>query len=228
MAVDVQLVLNDKLYLRDPQHTTLGKKIIEHSIVLIEKLGFDDLTFRKLAQHINCTEASIYRYFENKHLLLLYLVSWYWEWVNYILDIKSQNIFDPITKLETAIDSIADASLDDYTPSYIEMKLLHHIVITESTKAYHTKGVDKENQVGLFLPYKNLAAKLVFLFEEISPDYPYPRLLASTLLDMANAQVFYAQHLKKLTDIEVDGEDYSQLKRAMKHTAFALLDIEEL
>jgi len=228
MAVDIQLVLNNKLYLRDPQETTLGKNIIEHSITLIEEIGFEDFTFKKLAKQINSTEASVYRYFENKHILLLYLMSWYWEWVNYIIEINSRNVFDAITKLEVAIDGIADASLDDYTPSYINMKLLHHTVITESTKVYHTKWVDKENKFGLFLPYKNLAGKLVSLFEEINPDYPYPRLLASTLLDMANAQVFYAQHLKQLTDIQVEKEDYSQLKKAMKHTAFNLLGIEEL
>ncbi len=228
MGVDVQLGLNKGLFHRDPQETTLGKKIIESSIILIEDLGFEDFTFRKLAKEIGSTEASIYRYFENKHLLLVFLISWYNEWVNYLLEINSRNIFDSISKLETAIDSIADASLDLYTPSYINMQLLHHIVITESTKAYHTKRVDKENQEGLFLPVKILAEKLVALFEEINPDYPYPRLLASTLLEMANSQVFYAQHLKRLTDIEVEKEDYSQLKRAMKHTAFKLLGIEEM
>lgn len=224
MAVDVQLGLNNKLFHRDPQETSLGRKIIEHSIVLIEEVGFEDFTFKKLAKRISSTEASVYRYFENKHILLLYLMSWYWEWVNYLLDINSRNIHDPQTRLEVAIDGIADASLDDYTPSFINMKLLHHIVITESTKAYHTKWVDKENKSGLFLPYKNLAGKLIAIFEEINPNYPYPRLLASTLLDMANAQVFYSQHLKKLTDIRVEKEDYSELKEAMKYTAFKLLE----
>ena len=37
----------------------------------------EEFTFRKLAQKINTTEASVYRYFENKHRLLIYILAWY-------------------------------------------------------------------------------------------------------------------------------------------------------
>ena len=53
--------LNDHLYLRDPQDTELGRKIIEQGILLIDQLGFDLFTFRKLADAIGSAEASIYR-----------------------------------------------------------------------------------------------------------------------------------------------------------------------
>jgi AcrR family transcriptional regulator len=75
--------LNPHLYLRDPQQTELGQKIINASVVLIDTLGFEQFTFKKLAEEIDSTEASIYRYFENKHRLLLYLVGWYWTWLEY-------------------------------------------------------------------------------------------------------------------------------------------------
>ena len=80
--------LNDKLYLRDPQATKLGRRIIQHSILLIDEIGIEDFTFKKLAQRISSTEASIYRYFENKHLLLVYLLCWYWEWMKFQIDYK--------------------------------------------------------------------------------------------------------------------------------------------
>ena len=52
------------------------------------------------------TEASIYRYFENKHFLLIYLVSLYWEWVNYLIDIHVMNIRDPKQKLKIIIENM--------------------------------------------------------------------------------------------------------------------------
>ncbi|MBL7759004.1 MAG: helix-turn-helix transcriptional regulator, partial [Chitinophagaceae bacterium] len=59
--------MNTKLFLRDPEQSVLGRSIIQHSINMIHKVGFEDFTFKKLAQEIGTTEASIYRYFENKH-----------------------------------------------------------------------------------------------------------------------------------------------------------------
>ncbi len=68
MAVNVSISLNPGLYIKDPQHSDLGKRIIKHSILLIDKIGFEQFNFKKLAEEMKSTEASIYRYFENKHL----------------------------------------------------------------------------------------------------------------------------------------------------------------
>ena len=77
----LQIKVNDKTYLKDPETSDLGKRIVEHSIILINEIGFEAFTFRKLGLKINSNESSIYRYFENKHKLLLYLTSWYWAWI---------------------------------------------------------------------------------------------------------------------------------------------------
>ena len=69
MTIGIQITLNERLYLRDPQATDLGKKIIKHSILLIDEIGFEAFTFKKLASRMSSTEASVYRYFENKHML---------------------------------------------------------------------------------------------------------------------------------------------------------------
>ena len=90
-----QITLNKRLFVRDPQNTALGKKIIKHSILLIDEIGFEAFTFKKLARRMSSTEASVYRYFENKHMLLLYLVSWFWEWVTYLIDIHTMK---PVSK----------------------------------------------------------------------------------------------------------------------------------
>lgn len=47
--------LNQNLYLRDPQHTDLGQKIIRKSVDMIDKLGFEQFTFKKLADEIEST-----------------------------------------------------------------------------------------------------------------------------------------------------------------------------
>ena len=82
----LSIKLNEHLYLSDPQHTKLGQNIISKSVVLIDQLGFEQFTFKKLAKEIDSTEASVYRYFENKHRLLHYLISWYWSWLEYKVD----------------------------------------------------------------------------------------------------------------------------------------------
>ena len=83
--------LNDHLYVRDPQHTALGQNIINKGVELIDRLGFEQFTFKKLAEEIGSTEASIYRYFENKHRLLHYLTAWYWSWLEYQIDYETHN-----------------------------------------------------------------------------------------------------------------------------------------
>ena len=109
--MEIKFNLNKRLFLKDPQDSELGKKMIEHSIILFDKLGFEAFTFKKLAKAINSTEKSIYRYFENKHFMLLFLSSWYWEWVKYLIEINSRNIDDPERKLKIAIQNTYYATL---------------------------------------------------------------------------------------------------------------------
>ena len=104
--------LNHHLFLRDPQHTNLGQKIIHSSVELIDKLGFEQFTFKKLAEEINSTEASIYRYFENKHRLLVYLIAWYWNWMEYRIDIFTSGISDPQEKLKACLRLLAEETDD--------------------------------------------------------------------------------------------------------------------
>jgi len=91
MQVNVQVT--EPVYLKDPLTTELGRRIIEHSVRMIDELGLETFTFGKLASSLGTAESSIYRYFENKHRLLIYLVGWYWSWREYKL------VFDTATSL---------------------------------------------------------------------------------------------------------------------------------
>ncbi|MCB0642153.1 MAG: TetR/AcrR family transcriptional regulator [Phaeodactylibacter sp.] len=223
MGVSIQMKLNDNLYLRDPQDTKLGRKIIYYSIILIDEIGFERFTFKKLAERIESTEASIYRYFENKHLLLVYLVSWYWEWMKFRIDFNTMNISDPLKKLPIVLNIIVDTAKRNTSIEFVDEDVLHRIVVSEATKAYHTKNVDAENRQGFFLTYKNLSKKIADLLLEINPDFPYPNAAASTLMEMANNHIYFAKHLPSLTDVCVSENDYSEVVELLQFTALTLI-----
>jgi|APTNR8051073442_1049403.scaffolds.fasta_scaffold00574_12 AcrR family transcriptional regulator len=223
MAIGIVIKLNEKLFLRDPQETKLGRRIIRESIVLIDDIGFEAFTFKKLAERIHSTEASVYRYFENKHLLLVYLLSWYWEWMRYCIEMNIQNIADPHERLKIAISNIIAASRPNPVIDFVDEDILHRIVISEAIKAYHTKQIDQENKYGFFLTYKTLCGAVAQLIREASPNFRYPKALASTLLEMSNDHPFFALHLPSLTDVEVKNGDLSQVEQLLMDFAFGLI-----
>ena len=153
MDIHVQIKMNEKLFVRDPEQSELGKKIIQDSILLIYNNGFEAFTFKKLAADIGSTEAGIYRYFENKHRLLIYLTAWYWSWLEYQVAFQTNNIQDPVVKLKMIISLLATTVEDDIRTSYVDESLLHQIIITEGSKAYLTKRVSEDNKDHLFKPY---------------------------------------------------------------------------
>ena len=65
--IHVTIDVCTSIYLRNPLDTTLGKNILKHAIILMDKIGFDEFNFKKLAKEMGSTEASVYRYFENKY-----------------------------------------------------------------------------------------------------------------------------------------------------------------
>ena len=200
MEIQLQIKMNEKLFLRNPEQTELGKKIIRHSIQLIHKSGFESFTFKKLAEDIGTTEAGVYRYFENKHRLLIYITAWYWAWLEYRVVINTSNIQDPQVKLKRAIQLLATTIEDDIRTSYVNESILHQIIIAEGTKAYLTKHVSEDNKDQLFKPYKDLCAKIGDIILECNPKYKFPKSLSSTIIEMAHFQNFFMHNLPSLTD----------------------------
>ncbi len=202
MIAKLQIQLNPALYLRDPQSSDLGQKIVQESILLINKIGFESFTFKKLSVEIGSTEASIYRYFENKHRLLVYLISWYWSYVEYRITFETHNIADPEEKLRIAIRLITEELRDDDNFPGISESELQQIVINESDKTYLTKNVDEINKEGVFRGYKSLCETIASYMTEINPDFEFPRSLSSTCLEAAHQQLFFAEHLPRLSDLK--------------------------
>ena len=46
-----QIKVNDKLYIKDPESSELGKRIVAESIILMDEIGFEAFTFKKLSEN---------------------------------------------------------------------------------------------------------------------------------------------------------------------------------
>lgn len=195
-----QIKVYGKTFVKDPETSELGKRIIEHSISLIDEIGFEAFTFKKLGQQIGSNESSVYRYFENKHKLLLYLSSWYWAWVEYQIVIQTFSIADPEEKLMKIITIITERIENDTKFSHINEKLLNKIVISEYSKSFLTKEVDEENKEGYFSIYKRLISRIKEAIIGVNANYKYPASLASNLVEGALHQYFIMDHFPTLTD----------------------------
>ena len=196
----LRIGINDKLYIKDPESSKLGKKIVEESILLIEEVGFESFTFKKLGVRINSNESSIYRYFENKHKLLLYLSSWYWGWVEYRMVFATNGISNPKEKLQKAIAILTQKVEEDNAFTHINEVVLHKIIINEYSKSYLVKEVSQENKEGYFVVFKRLVGRLSQMITAADADYPYPLSLASTLLEGSLHQYFLQEHFPTLTN----------------------------
>ena len=196
----LKIDVNKNLYVKDPESSALGKKIVEKSIVLIYEIGFENFTFKKLGLEIGSNESSIYRYFENKHKLLLYLTFWYWAWKEYQLVFATNNIEDAEQVLKKAIDVLTRQIKKDSLTSHIDEVLLNEVVVNEFSKSYLTKEVDKENKEGYFEIYNRLILRLKKMILAVNSDYPYATTLASTVLEGGLHQHFLREHFPGLTD----------------------------
>ena len=197
-----KISVNPDIYLKDPESSELGRKIINHSIALIDDLGFEQFTFKKLGVSIASNESSIYRYFENKHMLLLYLSSWYWTWVEYKIVINTHSIDDDSEKLKKAITIISNEIKEDSNFSHINEIKLHRIIINENSKSFLTKKVDTENQKGYFEVYKRIVYRLKEMIISVNPKYNFTASLASTIIESAFHQHFLKDHFPSLTASE--------------------------
>ena len=200
LLANIKIQVNPKTYVKDPETSDLGKKIIQNSILLINEIGFEEFTFKKLGEKIGSNESSIYRYFENKHKLLVYLSSWYWAWIEYRLVFSTNNINDKFEKLKKAILIVTETIEDDSKTKHINEAVLNKIIIEEFTKTFHSKQVDEENKEGFFLIYKQVNYRIEKMILDINPDYPFAKSLVSSIIEGSLHQHFLKNHLKTITN----------------------------
>jgi AcrR family transcriptional regulator len=200
MNIDFSTTLNEKLFLKNPQGTELGRSILREAIHLISAIGYEQFTFKKLAAEIETTEASIYRYFVNKHKLLIYLVDWYWSYLEFQVVFQLNNIKNPADKIKKVIDILVWE--DNVTASFgaFDHQALYYIAIAEGSKTYLSKDVDENNKDMLYKPFKDLSGRIAGVFMEYNPAYKYPNSLASSVIEISHLQYFFMHHLPRLSD----------------------------
>jgi len=216
----IQIQVNDSIYLKDPNSSDLGKKIVSEGLMLIDEIGLEQVTFKKLATRLGTTETSIYRYFDSKFKLLVYLTSWYWGWMEYQLVFSTMNIANPTQKLQKVIEILCNHNVGAIAGG-MNLGVLSSVVVSESSKAYLTKAVDEANKVGFYIGYKRVVQRMSDIMLEVNPDFSYPHTLSSTIIEGIHHQVYFAQHLPSLTDIPEQSNKLSEFYTLM---AFAALN----
>ena len=201
MTQRIALQMDPTLYLKDPMSSDLGESIVEQGILMLDAMGYEAFTFRKLAERIGTTEASVYRYFKSKHRLLLYLTAWYWRWMEYRLELATANVADPEARLRLALRELTQRICQDYSTPRIDEIALYRVVVAESSKVFLHADVDADNREGCFKSYKRLCRAVGDLIREVNPTYPYPVALVSTVVESSHLQKHFAEHLPSLTEV---------------------------
>lgn len=197
---NLKIAVPEKIYIKDPETSDLGRRIVGHSIALINEIGFDAFTFKKLGNLIGSNESSIYRYFESKHHLLLYLSAWYWSWIECQLVFETYSIANSSDKLEKAIEILTRTIKEDTKITHINEVILNRIIINENSKSFLTQEVDQENQDGCFEAYKRIVSRLKEMIIGVNSSYEFPASLASTIVEGGLHQHFLKDHFKSITD----------------------------
>lgn len=164
------------------------------------ELGLEGFTARKLAERAHTTEATVYKYFKNKHRLLQYYFQLYWMWLEQQVKVFTAVLEAPEQRLIKALEVICEIPDVAADPGEVSKDTLRALVKSEGAKAYYHVQVDRDNALRLFSPYKQLVSFLADRIVEVRPQEPYPRSLATTLVEMAHSLDFYSHHLPSLTD----------------------------
>lgn len=220
MDVQFKILISEKLYLRDPEQSELGRRIVRQGIILMYEMGFEQFTFRKLADAIQTTEASVYRYFENKHKFLMYVLAWYWNWLEYQVVYFVSNIQDAELKLKKVVGLLCETPDSQINTNGIDHMALFHIVIAESNKTYLTKEVTDLNKHKLYKPFKDLCGRIAKIILEYNPDYPYPHSLSSTIIEAAHHQYYFMNYLPSLTDFAQE-KNPDSVRGFLEHMLFS-------
>lgn len=195
--------VNQGIFYKDPMSSKLGRSLLTDGVGMIDTLGLELFTFKKLADLLKTTESSVYRYFKNKHFMLLYLINWYWGWTEQQLLTRIENTSDPEEKLQQILEIFIRKPSPEYitgpTP-FFDVLTLERVVIAESAKGFLTKEIEEEYGEGFFTPYRRLCTHLAGVLLAINPTYPYPATLSSTILEGIVHQKFLSRHMPALTE----------------------------
>jgi len=223
MSTHVHLRPDPSLSLKDPEATELGRSMLSEGLVLMNRLGLESFTFKKLAEHIGCTEVSLYKYFPNKHRLLQYYFQLYWLWLRQVCGRHAEKARSPREALEHVVEAICGVWPRELPALQLDATALRLLVINEGMKSYLHKNVDDDNARKLFTPYKELSAFVSERLVACRADVPLPRSFATTVIEMAHSLPFAMEHLPSLTELS-DRKDLRPLAQHLLHRTITYLE----
>lgn len=196
LHMDVRVL--ERVYTKDPTTTDLGQRIVGRAIALIDELGMERFTIGKLAGDLGTTETSIYRYFANKQMMLIYLVDWYWAWREIKLAFDTANIEDARERLRRGVRSVTEPILKRGGHPHVDLAALYRIAVAESAKAWLNKDVDANGEDGHYGGFIRLSHRLRDLLLAVDPRHPYAGELATIVLECGGSLHYFHQHLPAL------------------------------
>ncbi len=206
------------LSLRDITSPT-GTRIVVEGLVLMNELGLEAFTFKKLAERIGCTEVTVYHYFANKQRLLQYYFQVYWLWLATHCKEEGRGLLDPLERLRGDIRVICGLWPIESRAAQFHPSALRSLVMNEGSKSFMHKNVDMDNKLRLFQPYKDLVAHIGQEVKACAPRIRSSRSFATTLVEMAHSLEYAMEHLPALTELSE--------KRDRKQLAAFLIDLAE-
>ncbi|MEN9511517.1 MAG: hypothetical protein RLZZ370_1336 [Bacteroidota bacterium] len=200
-------------FLKDPDSSETGRDIIRHGAAMMAAHGVEAFTFRKLAVQAGITEATVYRYFSNKHQMLLYLLNRYWNALEYRAMQETVHINDPMERLSrlTELLTVPVASTADNAMA----AHLYAIAMSESIKVHLGTETGSDWQKGMLNGYARITSLVAETLKVARPHYPYPRAWAATFVDSAMQQQFLLRHLPELTEIEPSKASLTEFLRSL-------------
>ncbi|HEY0978299.1 MAG TPA: TetR/AcrR family transcriptional regulator [Flavobacteriales bacterium] len=206
------------LALRDTG-SPMGTRILAEGLVLMNEIGLEAFTFKKLAERIGCTEVTVYHYFANKQRLLQYYFQGYWLWLATHCKQEGRALKDPKARLHGDIRALCGLWPADALAAQFDPADLRQLVINEGSKSFMHKNVDSDNKLKLFQPYKDLCAHVASELKVCAPRMRSSHSFATTLVEMAHSLEFAMYHLPALTELSV--------KKERKQLADFLIDMSD-
>ena len=206
------------LALRDTA-SPMGLRILAEGLALMNAIGLEAFTFKKLAERIGCTEVTVYHYFANKQRLLQYYFQVYWLWLATQCQQEGRALKDPVARLHGDIRALCGLWPADTFAAQFDPSDLRDLVINEGSKSFMHKNVDFDNKLKLFKPYKDLCMHIATELKACAPRMKTPRSFATTLVEMAHSLEFAMHHLPALTELSV--------KKDRKKLAEFLIDMSD-
>lgn len=203
---NIIIPVNQEVFIKDPISSVLGKRILKESLAIIEERGIEAFNFKMLSVHVECTEAAIYRYFENKNKLLLYFINWYWGWLEHNLVYGTANLVSSEDKIKMAISLLVEGPRykDNF---YLNISSLKKVVWEESSKSFMSKELKSHANYRMLHQFYDFSERLKDLIIQYKPDYAFPKVLVSTLIWSSILNAFTQIHKGDLIEENFNGQN---------------------